>query len=228
MVQRFVGHLTYANVVATVALFVALGGGAYAALRLPRNSVGTAQLKNNAVTPRKVKNALTLNDLAPGQVAQLRGPPGTTGATGAMGQTGPKGDTGAVGPSQGFGAAAAAGAFVNGSPNSDNLLQATFVTTSPGRLLVTVRGHVTITCTASGEIDGGLYVDGTHGLAGSGQILVNSGTSFSGEINDFGITSQLSPGSHTVAYKPACVAGTTTSPTIGGGDAALAAVLTGS
>src|SRR4051794_30824494 len=36
--------------VALLALFVAMGGAGYAALKLPRNSVGTAQLKANAVT----------------------------------------------------------------------------------------------------------------------------------------------------------------------------------
>jgi hypothetical protein len=49
-------RLSYANVVATLALFAALSGGAYAATQLPRNSVGTAQLKENAVTGAKVKD----------------------------------------------------------------------------------------------------------------------------------------------------------------------------
>jgi hypothetical protein len=44
-------------VVALVALFVALGGGAYAALKLPANSVGAAQLKKKAVTPAKLSPA---------------------------------------------------------------------------------------------------------------------------------------------------------------------------
>lgn len=41
--------LNYANVIATIALFVALGGAAVAA-SLPKNSVGTQQLKRGAVT----------------------------------------------------------------------------------------------------------------------------------------------------------------------------------
>jgi hypothetical protein len=49
-------RLNYANVMATVALFVALGGSAYAAIQLPKNSVGPKQLKKNAVTTAKVKN----------------------------------------------------------------------------------------------------------------------------------------------------------------------------
>ena len=42
-------RLSYANVMATIAVFLALGGGAYAA-SLKRNSVGPKQLKPNAVT----------------------------------------------------------------------------------------------------------------------------------------------------------------------------------
>jgi len=42
-------HLSAANVLSALALFIALGGGAYAAT-LPRNSVGPAQLKSGAVT----------------------------------------------------------------------------------------------------------------------------------------------------------------------------------
>ncbi|MCW3064311.1 MAG: hypothetical protein JWN32_1483 [Solirubrobacterales bacterium] len=47
---------TYASVTATLALFVALGGGAYAATALPANSVGSTQLRNNAVVTAKIKN----------------------------------------------------------------------------------------------------------------------------------------------------------------------------
>ena len=46
-----------ATFIALVALFVALGGSSYAALRLPRNSVGGKQLKRNAVASPKVKGA---------------------------------------------------------------------------------------------------------------------------------------------------------------------------
>ena len=49
-------HLSYANVMATIAIFVALGGGAYAATALPKNSVGATQLRTDAVTSSKVKD----------------------------------------------------------------------------------------------------------------------------------------------------------------------------
>lgn len=49
-------HLTYANVISTLALFVALGlSTAYAADQLGKNSVGSKQLKKNAVTAAKLK-----------------------------------------------------------------------------------------------------------------------------------------------------------------------------
>jgi hypothetical protein len=50
-------RLTYANVVATLALIIAVGGAsAFAATQLAKNSVGSKQLKRNAVTTAKVKN----------------------------------------------------------------------------------------------------------------------------------------------------------------------------
>src|SRR5689334_6660353 len=50
------GRPSHATVVAYLALFVALGGGAMAASHLGKNSVGTKQLKMNAVVTAKVKN----------------------------------------------------------------------------------------------------------------------------------------------------------------------------
>jgi hypothetical protein len=48
--------LTFSNIVACLALFVALGGAAYAGgARLPKNSVGPKQLKKNSVGSAKIK-----------------------------------------------------------------------------------------------------------------------------------------------------------------------------
>ncbi len=48
--------LTYANVIATLALFIAIGGAsAFAASKLGKNSVGTKQIKNGYVTGIKIK-----------------------------------------------------------------------------------------------------------------------------------------------------------------------------
>ena len=58
MLKALRERLTFSNVISLTALFVALGGSAYAAL--DRNSVGTPQLKKNAVTAAKIgANAVT-------------------------------------------------------------------------------------------------------------------------------------------------------------------------
>jgi hypothetical protein len=55
--KRLLSKLTYANVVATLCLFLVLGGGAaFAAGKLGKNTVGSKQLKANAVTAAKIKN----------------------------------------------------------------------------------------------------------------------------------------------------------------------------
>ena len=47
-------RLTYANVMSSIAVFLVLGGAtAFAASQLGKNSVGTKQLKKNAVTAAK-------------------------------------------------------------------------------------------------------------------------------------------------------------------------------
>ena len=53
---RRLGAPSPAMVVALIALFIALGSGAYAATTLPHESVGTQQLKNGAVTASKLHN----------------------------------------------------------------------------------------------------------------------------------------------------------------------------
>jgi hypothetical protein len=60
-------RLTYANLVATLALFLALAGGtAFAASQLAKNSVGSKQLKKEAVTASKIKSgAVTASKINP-------------------------------------------------------------------------------------------------------------------------------------------------------------------
>jgi hypothetical protein len=86
MFTRISARLSYANVVATLALFLALCGGSYAALELPKNSVGAKQLKKNSVTTAKVKaGSLLTSDFKKSQRNGLRGPRGLAGATGPAG-----------------------------------------------------------------------------------------------------------------------------------------------
>lgn len=65
MLRAIGRRLTYANVIATLALFLALGGGAvWAASHKRTNKVGTGKLKPNAVTAGKIKpNAVTTSKI---------------------------------------------------------------------------------------------------------------------------------------------------------------------
>src|SRR6201990_3000787 len=84
-------HLTYANVAASLALFLALGGAAYAATQLPKNSVGTNQIRKEAVTAAKIAKKTRK------QLQGSRGPAGPQGPQGKTGKQGAKGATGARG-----------------------------------------------------------------------------------------------------------------------------------
>ena len=109
MLTKIKATLTYANVMATIAVFVALGGGAYAATQLPKNSVGPAQIKKNAVSAAKIKKnsvssskvkdgSLSAGDFKPGEVVGAAGPAGPKGDRGDSGAAGRDGAPGPAGP----------------------------------------------------------------------------------------------------------------------------------
>ena len=99
MFARVRDKLTYANVVASLALVAAMGGTSYAAVTLPAGSVGKKQLKRNAVISSKVKpGSLRLSDFRGSDRARLRGPAGLRGAAGVAGAAGPAGRAGPTGP----------------------------------------------------------------------------------------------------------------------------------
>ena len=90
MLERLRSSLSYANVVGTLALFIALGGVSYAAVTLPARSVGTKQLKSDAVTSAKVRNGtLTKKDFKKSSLP--RGKAGETGQDGQPGRCRPGG-----------------------------------------------------------------------------------------------------------------------------------------
>jgi hypothetical protein len=83
--STIVRHLpSPALIVACIALIVAFGGVSYAAVAIPKNSVGSAQVMNGSL--QKV-------DLSKKTVAALHG---AKGAQGVQGTEGPKGATGAL------------------------------------------------------------------------------------------------------------------------------------
>lgn len=82
-----------ALVISLIALFFSLAGTGWAVTQLPRNSVGSAQLKANAVSGPKVKDgSLSAADFAAGTLLT-----GATGAAGPQGERGPQGAQGAQG-----------------------------------------------------------------------------------------------------------------------------------
>lgn len=101
--RRLTPHLTYSNTMATVAVFIALGGTSYAA-GLGRNTVGPSQIRSKAVGTSELKSrAVTASKIRPGAITtsrlsrsvreSLRGVTGPAGPQGAAGPTGPSGTT---------------------------------------------------------------------------------------------------------------------------------------
>jgi hypothetical protein len=95
--RRLMRNLSYGNVTSTLALFLALGGTSYA-LTLPRDSVGSNQIRpravraselaTNAVRSRDVADrSLDLRDISLSARAALRGAAGPVGPAGPAGVT---------------------------------------------------------------------------------------------------------------------------------------------
>jgi hypothetical protein len=81
---RLRAKLTYANVMATIAVFIALGGSSYAAVRMTGKDV-----KNGTLTGKDVKNrSLGQKELSRRALRSLRGRTGRTGPAGPQGAPG--------------------------------------------------------------------------------------------------------------------------------------------
>ena len=111
MLSRLRARLTYANVTATLALFVALGGSSYAALKLPPNSVGSEQVKPGSLRASDFKASERSRLRGPRGRVGARGPAGPRGAAGARGAAGPRGSTGARGATGATGVAGTVRAY---------------------------------------------------------------------------------------------------------------------
>ena len=138
-------------VIAMIALVVAAAGGGYAAAKLPKNSVGTAQLRNGSVTSAKVKNhSLLAVDFKPGQLERVL--PTAIGPTGPTGPSGADGATGAVGA---VGATGAQGASGPTGPVGDSGAQGPIGTQGPAGLSYgnTIVGAPTSSLTGCGTAD---------------------------------------------------------------------------
>jgi len=93
---RLRAGITYANAMSTIAVFIALGGTTYAAVTLPRNSVGSAQIRAKAVGASEIRSgavrsselkngSVTLNDMSASARTSLRGAQGPAGPAGPAG-----------------------------------------------------------------------------------------------------------------------------------------------
>jgi hypothetical protein len=140
---------------ATAALFIALGGGAYAAATLPRNSVGNAQLRADAVDSPKVRNgSLLATDFKAGELP--RGPKGDRGAgtiiaTAISGQNDPEPVL----------------------PDPHGILNTTITTGATSKLLVHAKASdFQMECAGPDRcvLSFGLYIDGKP-VPGSGRFL---------------------------------------------------------
>jgi hypothetical protein len=221
-------HHARRNAVAYLALFVALSGTSYAALRLPSNSVGKRQIRRGAVTASKLhRGAVTASKLARGAVTAsalakgvlvtgARGASGPSGPRGPKGDTGAKGDAGVAGQTFGFAGTAAPST----TPEHTEVAQDVTLPTG-GRLFVTARANVTTNC-STGVVDWGIYVD-SAGVGGSGGDYAAGSAQ---PIFLAGVSAPLSAGQHTLTLQADCVGGNRTG---GGGfgDATINAVLLG-
>jgi hypothetical protein len=178
---------TYAQVTATLALFVALGGTGYAA-----TTIGTSQIANNAITTPKIKNAavntaklrntavtgakiasnavgtakianaaVTTPKIAAGAVTASQLAPATLAALqGQTGPAGPAGPPGAVGPSDTYAVFRESGTVIPAmSPTS-----VTFMQLPAGSWLVQANLVLTNTAAAAREVTctivgGGVTID---------------------------------------------------------------------
>jgi len=167
-------HITPSLIISVMALFVALGGASYAAIKLPANSVGSAQIKKNAVTSAKVKDrSLLATDFRTGQLP--RGATGATGAAGTAGATGPAGPTFAFTYTGGSGGIS--GSYVS-------VVDETFTVPRAGRIAFTFSGR---------------FIQTEGGGLGSRVACITKGTddvsaapvTYSGDLTELGESAQI-------------------------------------
>lgn len=97
MLASLRSRLTFANVVSLTALFVSLGGGAYA-LTIPSHSVGAKQLRKNAVINSRIKNGAVTSSKVKDRSLLAKDFKARQLPAGPRGPQGPKGDTSDAGP----------------------------------------------------------------------------------------------------------------------------------
>jgi hypothetical protein len=185
--------------VGLLALLIALGGTSYAATQLPKNSVGTKQIKAKAVSEPKLapKVRAKLNAVHTGPQGPA-GPPGVPGIQGLQGVQGPPGPT----------SVAIGGVNVAVSPTSTANVgaAATLTTTESGKVLVIVTGTVKNSCSAACTRSFSVQVDG---VTVPGALATASGTATE-PISMLGVLTGVPAGSHQVVIRSQVTAGSVT------------------
>jgi hypothetical protein len=164
---RFLPKLNYSNVMVTGLAFIVLGGGAYAATQLPKNSVGSKQIRKGSIKP---------SDLSAKAKRALRGPTGPTGAQGQPAQ---------AGPSEVFTQANALGGSIVCCSRTEVLTMD--VPSGPGRYLVLFQG------TLSANPEGIGYLAHVYLRHGGADIAVISPSGAAKFLASMRVVADLSP-----------------------------------
>ena len=175
---------------------------------LPRNSVGTLQLKRNAVTPAKIApkavrtahvldGSLLSADFKAGQIPQ--------GAKGDKGERGEKGERGVPGPTEGIGVTPATMPTLTNQYLISSDLASTFTTTRAGKLLLHKDANVSMDCPSASFVRWFLSLDGAPVPS---SVRVVAETAASSPLSFTGITAESVPaGQHSVTVSAMCSAG---------------------
>lgn len=181
-----------AMLVALVALFIALGGAGYAALKVPKNSVGSKQLKKNSVTAKKIKKkAVTTAKVRNGAITAAKL------AAGAVPT-----DAKTLNGFAANGLARTAVAFSNSQTNKTG--QATILTTNitaPGPGYLVVNASTDVRSTTDDFVSCSLQMDDV-GMDGSGRFLATKiGASFPEISCVSGSTMPVQAGQHKIDFE---------------------------
>jgi hypothetical protein len=194
--------------VALLALFIALGGTSYAAAKLPKNSVGSTQIKAKAVTEAKLSSAVQtkLNKTVQGSSGSQgaagpqgpAGPIGPQGEPGAAGAKGDKGDKGDPGPTSGdVGGINVPIKVVTSLPVAS---PANVTLSKPGKVVVMMTGTFGLSCAPAGPTcvrDVSVMLDGTTPVPGAfGSVSATSGTAGEKVITAAGVVDVKTAGAH--------------------------------